>query len=287
MKCPKCKSSDIIRKENSLDSECRRCGNVFRQIFVSYGHDRHAGFVRRLAKAVEERSGYKTGVWIDHVRLREGVNWRREIASGIEESYGVMAFLSRYSARERGVCLDELAIAISSKHGMIKSVLLEEVDRNGNFIPYDPDDPAAPPPAAAEYQWADMSDYPDHEKDEEEYERYVNEKADMIVAMLQSDEVESYSRELSELRKRLALPTVSRAQKFDRLVGREIVGREWLTEKINEWLYDKNGARIMMLYGKPGSGKSMFAAHLQHYNPSIAAALPATGRAASTARPTA
>ena len=271
MRCPKCRSENVAAAANGTGSVCGDCGNEFKEIFVSYGHDRHADFVKRLAEAVEKRSGYTIGVWIDHIMLRGGDNWRREITDGIEKSYGVMAFLSKYAARKTSVCRDELAIAISSKNGMIKSVLLERLDNNGYFTPADEDGPTAPLAMAAEYQWADMSDYERHTSNEEDYEKYVNEKADGIIKMLESDEIKKYNGELAELRKKLALPGVPGMHKFERLLQHPITGRKWLFDKVEEWLDDKNGARILMLYGAPGSGKSMFSAHLQHYNPKIAA----------------
>lgn len=60
---------------------------------------------------------------------------------------------------------------------------------------------------------------------------------------------------------------------MDLLIRKELIGRKWLSERINNWINDKQGARILLIYGKPGSGKTAFCAHLQHYNPQVAASL--------------
>lgn len=43
---------------------------------------------------------------------------------------------------------------------------------------------------------------------------------------------------------------------------RDFTGREWVFEKVSEWLADPDGARIFLLTGGPGSGKSAVAARL-------------------------
>ena len=274
MRCAKCKSTDVQKFENVMRGFCPSCGGLVdieyedtqekqsMQIFFSYGHDTHQDFVRRLANAIMRKTDGRIKVWIDNEDIHEHTNWRERITDGILNSRSVLAFLSQYSAREKGVCLDELAIALSSKHGMIKTVLLEKANT------------FTPPALVTEYQWADMSNYKEFaDKGEEAFAEYVDMQAERVIAMLDSDEVTKYNNELSLLRKKLGLPEISYEQpRLNRLLKTEMVGRTWLTDMVNAWIEDKTAKPVLMLYGKPGAGKSMFSAHLQHYNPHVAAA---------------
>ena len=278
MRCAKCKSTDVQKFENAMRGFCAVCGGLvdieygdeqekqIMQVFFSYGHDDHQDFVCRLADAVMRKTDGRINVWIDTRDISVYSHWRERITNGILNSRSVLAFLSKYSARERGVCLDELAIALSSKHGMIKTVLLE------NSNPKDPEG-FTPPAMVAEYQWANMSNYKEFaDKGEEAFEEYIDMQAERIIAMLDSDEVTQYNNELSLLRKKLGLPEIAyETPRLNRLLKTPLVGRVWLTDMVNNWVEDADAKPVLMLYGKPGAGKSMFSAHLQHYNPHVAA----------------
>ncbi len=274
MRCVLCKSKDVRKFEGCMSGFCPVCGKITdieddadakvkqsMQIFFSYGHDTHQEFVARLAEAIMQKTDNRIKVWIDNEDIHEHTNWRERITDGILNSRSVLAFLSQYSAREKGVCLDELAIALSSKHGMIKTVLLEKANT------------FTPPALVTEYQWADMSNYKEYAaKGEEAFAEYIDRQADRIIHMLDSDEVTQYNNELSLLRKKLALPEISyEPPRLNRLLLTKMVGRTWLTDMVNAWITDANAKPVLMLYGKPGAGKSMFSAHLQHYNPHVAA----------------
>ena len=232
------------------------------KLFFSYGHDNHSEVVHRLAEKIKELDD-NMDIWIDTDKIPRDSHWRNEITKGIIESRSVIAFLSAYSAREESVCRDELSIAISSKYGMIKTILLEPA---GSFTP---------PSLLTEYQWGDMSNYPDYiDQGEDVFDKYLEEEAQKIIQLINSDEIQEYDREIRKLRELLGLPETDVLTRFDELLGNELIGRTWLLEKIKAWVEDPHGSQIMMLYGKPGAGKSMFAAHLQMYEPHITAAFP-------------
>ncbi len=277
MKCSICGSKDVREfKDGTQQGFCPVCNAVVdleqdsnsvkgnMQVFFSYGHDNNAEFVKQLRDAIQKKTDHRITVWIDTEGIHEGVNWRSAIIEAIDKSDSVLAFLSSYSAREKGVCLDELGIAIASKHGMLRSVLLEK-----------PDDNFTPPAVASEYQWADFSDYKEVEKKGgSDWEEYVSTKADQIIALLDSDEITEYNAEIVSIREKLLLPRIpGELSKFDRLIATQMVGRQWLFERVEKWRMDPDGKRIMVIYGKPGSGKSMFSAHLQYLNPNIAASI--------------
>ena len=242
------------------------------KLFFSYGHDNHSEVVYRLAKKIEALDK-EIDVWIDTDKIPRDSHWRNKITTGIIGSNSVIAFLSSYSAREESVCRDELSIALCSKHGMIKTILLE------------PANSFTPPSIVTEYQWGDMSNYPDYlDQGEEAFDQYIEAEAKKIIRLVKSDEIQKYDREIRELRELLGLPETDVLTRFDKLLGSEIVGRTWLFEKIKAWAEDTEGSQIMMLYGKPGAGKSMFAAHLQMYEPHVIAAFPCDCRSSEFSR---
>ena len=242
------------------------------KLFFSYGHDNHSEVVYRLAKKIEALDK-EIDVWIDTDKIPRDSHWRNKITTGIIGSNSVIAFLSSYSAREESVCRDELSIALCSKHGMIKTILLE------------PANSFTPSSIVTEYQWGDMSNYPDYlDQGEEAFDQYIEAEAKKIIRLVKSDEIQKYDREIRELRELLGLPETDVLTRFDKLLGSEIVGRTWLFEKIKAWAEDTEGSQIMMLYGKPGAGKSMFAAHLQMYEPHVIAAFPCDCRSSEFSR---
>ena len=93
------------------------------RVFISYAHDpkANAAFVDRV-RARLEREGIET--WIDTDRIKQGDAWREAIVEGIAGCHQTIAFLSKQSVRDPGVCLDELAIALH-EHGAIVPVLIE------------------------------------------------------------------------------------------------------------------------------------------------------------------
>ncbi len=251
----------IRRIQMKLEEHSKNISHI--KVFFSYGHDKHSEVVKSLAEAIERLSEHRVEVWIDHKNICRDSHWRAEIVNGIHSCQSVVAFLSPYSAREKGVCLDEIAIALTSKHGMIRTILLE------------PGDSFAPPAMVTEYQWGDMSDYPEIQKNgEDAFRKYIDEQAAKIIQLVSGDEIQQYSREVQELRRRLYMPEQDRLTRFDLLLEKEMSPRPWLTELVEKWIETPNASKILMIYGKPGSGKSMFCANLQHYNPRVAASLP-------------
>lgn len=118
LKCPKCGSEDVFQKKDG-SCLCGECGHRFMpqqepaefvpmRLFISYGH-KESEICRRIYQALKDR-GHDP--WFDERRICFGNDWRERIANGIEKSGSVVACLSQYSTREKGVCLDELAISV-------------------------------------------------------------------------------------------------------------------------------------------------------------------------------
>jgi len=101
-----CEDCDFEFLDVRQDEKCR--------LFFSYGRDKNEPIFARIKADLEARGH---NVWIDRTRIKAGDNWRRSITDGLVDSSSVLAFLSRHSVRELGVCLDELKIALCIKCG--------------------------------------------------------------------------------------------------------------------------------------------------------------------------
>lgn len=263
IKCPKCGSEDVFQKKDG-NCLCGACGHRFMpqqepaefvpmRLFISYGH-KESEICRRIYQALKDR-GHDP--WFDERRICFGNDWRERIANGIEKSGSVVACLSQYSMREKGVCLDELAISVGVKGGNIVSILLEDVN---------------PPASVSHKQWLDMRGW--EEKmvaGEDVFTPWFDAKMAELYAVLESKENQEFSGQITELKKRLTVYYSTSRQ--EKLLRNAFIGREWVDAAVSRWLQDDSAPRTCLLTGAPGVGKSAYAAHFTHYNGSVAAAL--------------
>ena len=96
------------------------------KIFFSYPHDPNAPFVERIKAGLEARGH---DVWFDQSEIKSGDDWRSKITRGILDSETVVAFLSKHSVRDPGVCLNEIAIALAEKGDEAIVTVLVEPER--------------------------------------------------------------------------------------------------------------------------------------------------------------
>lgn len=228
------------------------------KIFLSYGHDSNASLIEKikeyLSKDVE--GNLKHEVWIDTSEIKAGKDWREKITKGVLESDVVLAGLSEHSTRIPGVCRDEISISIGVKGGNIKTILLE------------PSNKVAPPAMISHIQWLDMSDWRKYETEGFDSD-YFQEKFRQIADMIETPENERFNGEITQLKE--ALEPISSISRIKSLTEKEMYGRKWLYEKIEEWDKSSN-QRLFWIVAGPGFGKSMFAANLQEqYNARIPA----------------
>lgn len=263
IKCPKCGSEDVFQKQDG-SCLCGACGHRFvpqtaeknfvpMRLFISYGH-KESEICKRIYQALKVR-GHQP--WFDEEQIRFGHDWRERLAAGIEKSNSVVACLSQYSTREKGVCLDELAISVGVKGGNIVSILLDDVN---------------PPSAVSHRQWLDMRDWEEKlDAGEGVFKPWFDAKMAELYAVLESEETREFSGQITELQNRLTIYySTSRQAK---LLRNSFVGRAWLNDAITNWLQDDTAPRTCLLTGAPGVGKSAYAAHFTHYNDHVAAAL--------------
>ena len=129
--CPHCKSDNFIYSKKSERYLCADCCEFFDtpyqshkpKLFLSYGH-KQSTIAERIKNFLEE-NGYE--VWMDS-QINTFDDWREKITNGIFESDHVLSLASRYAWRDKGVCLDELKIAICLKRAYVYVVLLEKME---------------------------------------------------------------------------------------------------------------------------------------------------------------
>ncbi len=242
------------------------------RIFLSYGHDANEELVRRIKADLEERGH---DVWFDQNEIKAGDHWRRSITDGITGSQKFVAFLSKHSTRDPGVCRDEIAIALGVKGGNISTILVESEAE------------VQPPVNISHVQWLDMHDWKSgrgvvrsgtrQTKDgpvtvaegEAAWENWYQAQLAEIVRVVESDESRRFAGEIETLNTHLK-PIKSDAR-LHTLLGKGFVGRQWLFDAVEQWRIPQSefhnpqsDSRLFWITGDPGVGKSAFAAQLTH-----------------------
>lgn len=254
IRCPKC---DQPLTQIGQFWECLEHGRVSLEkaakplrIFLSYGHDSNEELAFLICKDLKIRGH---DVWIDKSEVKFGDDWRRKITDGILDSQRVLSLLSKYSTRDPGVCLDEIALAIGTKGGNIQSILVESENE------------VTPPQSISHIQWLDMHDWKERRNSGKiEWEQWYQGKLKEIVKVVESEESLRFAGEIKTLEE--YLKPVSSFSKISYLLRKELVGRVWLFDAVEEWRNTKDRtSRLFWIMGAPGTGKSAFAAHLAHY----------------------
>jgi len=219
------------------------------RIFLSYGHDANEELVTLIKSDLEERGH---DVWIDKTEIKAGDDWRRSITEGIIASNQVLSFLSMHSTRDPGVCLDEIAIAIGVKGGNIQTILVESEEE------------IQPPTTVSHIQWLDMHDWKEKRNaDDEVWKEWYQGNFAEIVRVVESDESARFAGEIETLNEKLK--PISSDSRVRQLLKKGLVGRGWLRTAIENWRNNPHrSSRLFWLIGKPGVGKSAFAADLAH-----------------------
>ena len=263
--CPNCKSTDVFKNKDNkfICGDCltrfdssNNNENEKLNIFISYGHPENK-ICKMICDALKHRGH---SVWFDEEKIKSGDNWRQKITEGILNSNGVVACLSEHSMREKGVCLDELSIAVGIKGCNINTILLDSENK------------VMPPASICHIQWLDMHDWKERfNEDEIEFHKWFEIKMQELFSILESEENKKFSGQIDLISQILDVYYDTSKQK--ELLNKRFVGRKWLTEEIEKWLNERNDSKFCVLYGDPGVGKSAFSAHYIHYNSRVAAGI--------------
>lgn len=232
--CPRCQSQFTHINRRLGLCECEDCGHRFEEgesakaeltmqdlatsaerpekIFLSYPHS--SRWICVQIRDALRRRGHD--VWFDEERIHPGDDWRASIADGIDTHRSVVSCLTRDAVREeegaRGVCLDELSIALSTPGCVVQSVLLE---------------PAAlvrPTAAVSHRQWLDMSDWQTmRSKGPDDFKAWFNQKMLQLLGVLESEQTRSFAGEVQEVYD--LLPLANWHMGREELLRKPFVGR--------------------------------------------------------------
>ena len=212
------------------------------KIFFSYPHGDNAQLVERIKQDLEAR-GHE--VWFDIAEIKTGDDWRNRITRGILESQQVVAFLSKHSVRDPGVCLNEIAIALADKGDAIVTVLVE------------PEEEVNTPVSITHIQWLRMENWASQLDNEGWYQTRFEKLVDAIENPVNAGRHE----ELETLR--LALDPMS----FHADIAPHIpqfTGRKWIIDRYLQWLAEDIKSRVFRIEGGPGLGKTAVSSFLAH-----------------------
>lgn len=267
--CPYCNSENIYFSKKKKEYVCEDCDRTFTneqfvvnqgqspedkklKLFFSYGHDRNRPIVERIKRDLKKRGH---DVWIDTSEIVATDSWRRDIFNGVMNSASVIAFLSEYSTRPTSVCLDELKIAVCVKGADIKTILLE------------PENIVHQPIMVSDIQWLDMSKWRDmRNAGVEPFEQWYKSKFADLCKAIESNSSILFSGEIQTLKDKLN-PYLNTDKEYN-LLAKEFYGRAWLEDYIENW-QDKKTSKALIVYGKPGSGKSAFSVNYAHYHSDV------------------
>lgn len=218
------------------------------RIFISYGHDDNSELVLRFRNDLQA-AGHET--WIDIQGIEHGDDWRRKITDGLENTDAVLAFLSRRAVRDAGVCLDELAIALSIPAILIQTVLVERLTD------------AELPSLVGRIQRLDLSDWREQRgHGDTEFSAWYAQQLERIVSKLKPQP--EYRAEIERLEQKLR--PLSDGGRSDELLQAGFSGRLWLREEVERWRVARR-SRVLCITGEPGIGKSAIAAWLARSYP--------------------
>jgi len=214
-----------------------------RRIFLSYGHDETATLAQRLVSDLRDH-GHE--VWFDE-QLRAGSDWEHALELALEwaaeaADLGRVIFLiTPHSARRPdGYCLNELARAIDLGLPVVPVMVVW----------------CKPPLSIARLQWVDL-------QAADQYERRFGQ----LCEALETGIVEFEGTQSRLLR-------VLEPLSFEADVAQSLpsfVGREWIFDRLDDWLADKRGSSVYLLTGEPGIGKTALAIKIRDRYPQVAA----------------
>ena len=224
------------------------------KIFISYGHTETV-ICEKICECLTQR-GHT--VWFDANDILPGTDWRASIIDGIVGCDTFVAGLSKHYVRDNSVCLDELSIAISVKKGNVKTILLE--DESNVCIPG----------SVSNVQWLDLHDWNERILEQNTFNIWFQEKMRELIQTLEAKPDRDFNGQITSLREYLH-PNYS-ISKQAYLLTKPYTERVWLSNKVDTWLDNHDSGKLCVIYGAPGSGKSVFAANYMHYNARVAAA---------------
>lgn len=272
--CPNCGSDNIDIQAYTDRLVCRQCRNIFPKIkvFFSYKHDIYIEQIKSIQNKLTDE-GFC--IWMDEQIKELSPSWRNALRTAISQSDIVLAFISK-GYLDSTVCNDELRIAACNSLNAIRTIILENDNTVIDSIPEFISDP----------QRFDISDWiqcslnksdASQASEQERLCKIIN----VLKHQLSNPENKKRFVEMINLQKKLKPYLPLRRNEANMSIsycGRELIlnkqadlkdtycGRQWLAEICEKWRCQES-THSLLLYGRPGIGKSTFLAHYIRNNP--------------------
>ena len=217
------------------------------RIFISYGHDEHLQFARKLYEAFIERGDE---VWFDEDKLKAGCCWEEYIENGLKwisndpDGKMILIMTPHSVRRPDGYCLNELSYALDLRLDILPVMLVW----------------TTPPLSIYRYQWLDLTDRKGETDFADDFRK--------IISSLENNAHVNDADRFYYLRNNLEpldfLNDIS-------LYQPDFIGREWIMVDFDKWLTENKNSRVYFITGLPGVGKTALAIHMLHTCNSIMA----------------
>lgn len=207
-------------------------------VFISYGHQ---GKTRLLAdRLYKDLNGNKDIVnWIDKSELCCSVEWENKIENAIINSDWLIILMSDYSVRRPdGVCLDEVSFA----RGLSKNILPLMVQD------------VIPPLCITRLQWMDATKLVNDDGSINE-ELYLQKLSEIMDILKGKKGIDTEGAKIDLLK---TLKPINNDVYFTSIS--KTIGRQWLLDKVRYWLDEQKNSKMFILFGAPGTGKTLFSA---------------------------
>ncbi len=208
-------------------------------LFFSYGHDEYTELILNIKNYFQEKD-YK--ILIDTEILYTGSDWEERLEDAIKENEKFIFFITKHSVRRPdSYCLNEIALALYLGKEIIP-IMIEE---------------SRPPLSIIRTQYLDLKDITiKYDTDR------LHKQLDNIIEVLNGKRKLDLEGQQAKLIH--SLEPIDFRQDFKHHYN--IIGREWIIEKVDEWLESINSS-VMWLTADAGYGKSAIAAYLAQYHP--------------------
>lgn len=208
------------------------------RIFISYGHDEHISFARKLYEALIER-GHE--VWFDEEKLKAGCRWEEYIENGLkwisnDPDGKLILIMTPHSVRRPdGYCLNELAYALDLRLDILPVMLVW----------------TTPPLSIYRYQWLDLTDRKGETQFADDFRKIITSLENNV----NGDDSDLFYYLRNNLEPLNFLNDIS-------LYQPDFIGREWIMSDFDKWLNENRNSRVYFITGLPGVGKTALSVHM-------------------------
>lgn len=214
-----------------------------KSLFFSYGHDDYKNFILKIRDYLQDK-GYTT--FVDSDKLKATDDWEYKLEVAINNHEKVLFFITPHSARRpNGYCLNEIAMALYKEKEIIPVMIDFEI----------------PPLSLARLQYLDLQNLAKGKTNDTLFEQQMQELID-VLENKKTIEVEGNHINLLK-----DLKPINFTQDFAK--HKKLIGRKWVSPKIDQWITNNPESRILWLTANAGYGKSAIATYLANHHKNV------------------